>query len=379
MTAAATLMFVYGAAEAHASWGSFGSHGGSWGGSRGFGSHGGSWGSSRGRVFGGSHGGPVRNLIARVRSNHSRGYSSFGSHGGSFGGSRGYASRGSMGSRGHWGSTGSRGYASRGSVYHYYSSSRGGGSTGYYGSSVGSRPVYSQPVYNTAPSEYYTPATDGLPADGVPTDGFVVPPTDPTPELPTDGGSTPPPGPERADRTPDDAGNDGNDTALLNLRVPAQAVVYVNGRRTTTPGSFRQYASRNLKPGRTYTYEVKAELERDGKMLSRTKVIQLTAGADKTFAMDFQQANELITSVTLFVPEDASVTLGGVKTDASGTVRYFSTTGLKEGQSWNSYHVVATVERDGKQIRRERTIDVNAGDSVNLRFEFDKEEQVATR
>ena len=38
-----------------------------------------------------------------------------------------------------------------------------------------------------------------------------------------------------------------------------------------------------------------------------------------------------------------------------------------------------TVERDGKLVRREKTIDVNAGDSVNLRFDFEGESQVASR
>ena len=140
--AAAALMFFYGAAEAHASWGSFGSRGGSWGGgSRGFGSGGGSWGggSRGGSLLGGSRGGPVRNLLGRIRANHSNGGGSLGlgSRGGSLG-SRGgsFGSRGgSFGSRGgsRGGSWGGGSMGSRGS---YYSSSNGGGSTGFSGIST---------------------------------------------------------------------------------------------------------------------------------------------------------------------------------------------------------------------------------------------------
>ena len=100
---------------------------------------------------------------------------------------------------------------------------------------------------------------------------------------------------------------------------------------------------------------------------------------NKTFEMDFAETEAPITSVTLFVPDDAKVSLGGVETRADGPMRYFSTSRLKDGESWSSYQVVVTVERDGKLVRREKTIDVNAGDSVNLRFDFEGDSQVASR
>ena len=53
--------------------------------------------------------------------------------------------------------------------------------------------------------------------------------------------------------------------------------------------------------------------------------------------MSFDEKKDLLTSVTLFVPEDAKVTLGGMETNASGTMRYFSTTTLEEGKAWEDY------------------------------------------
>ena len=212
---------------------------------------------------------------------------------------------------------------------------------------------------------------------GLPIDGSVVP-SDTTP---TPANDSPLPNMERTNSIPSplNGTEDNPATALMNLEVPHQAVVYVNGRRTSTPGSFRSYVSKNLKPGKNYTYEVKAEIERDGNTLTRTRVIQLAAGDNKTFEMDFGQTETPVTSVTLFVPDNAKVSLGGIPTRASGPMRYFSTSKLQDGQSWKSYQVVVTLERDGKLVQREKTIDVNAGDSVNLRFDFDGDVQVASR
>ena len=43
-------------------------------------------------------------------------------------------------------------------------------------------------------------------------------------------------------------------SALLTVSVPADARVYINGKATSSTGSFRQYASPNLSQGKTYTY-----------------------------------------------------------------------------------------------------------------------------
>ena len=435
---AAALMAFITTAEAHATLGLLGggSHGSWGGGSRGLGpSGGGSWGSSRGsllgggllrggssggslgssggsrgRLFGGSHGGPIRNLLARARASH-----------GSSGGSRGlFSSRGG----GSWGGSSggsSRGLASSGGGSSYYSASVGGGSTGSvttpsFSTVTTQSPIISNPapfgsdVYYNAPS--FPPVNNGFPIDnsfpldgggafpldggvpldsGVPLDGGSFPLDSGTAPLdggglqfPSDGiisppvptpapGGSPDPGPETTDTSLE------NEVAVLNLRLPKDASVFVNGRLTSTPGSFRSYVSRNLKPGKTYNYEVRAEVEREGKKLTRTKVVQLVAGNNKTFNMSFDGDQAPITSVTLFVPENAKVSLGGVETDAKGAMRYFSTTKLANGEAWEDYRVLVSVEVDGKTVQRERVINVNAGDSVNLRFDFDADGQIASR
>ena len=107
-------------------------------------------------------------------------------------------------------------------------------------------------------------------------------------------------------------------SARLEVKLPAQARVFVNGKPTSTPGEIRRYVSRNLKPNTTYTYEVRAELDQGDEVLELSQVVELRAGADESIAFDFGSTDELVTSLTLNVPEDAMVTLGGASTKAAG-------------------------------------------------------------
>lgn len=373
------------ASSASADWGSWG--GGSWGGGSSggssFGGSSGSWGSSHGsmgshggRLFGGSHGGPIRNLISRIRSRHGSygGGSSGGSFGGSSGGSFGGSSGGSSGGYPYYSASvgGSSGYS------HVYGGSSGGSSGGY--SSGAIYRTYSVPSWsgNGYPVQQGYPVDMGYPAGGTIYDPYNGIDT----SLPVDGDagageSTPTdlsPGPEGADANPM-----GDDTAVLNVSLPAQAVVYVNGKRTRTPGSFRSYVSRNLEPGKRYTYEVTAEVEENGKPVSRTKVVQLTAGSRHNVDFDFDVQDQLLTSVTLFVPDNAKVFLGGAQTRAVGPVRYFSTTSLKNGEKWDDYTVRVVLDQNGEEVVREKRIDVAAGESVQLSFDFEDGGKIAAR
>jgi len=77
------------------------------------------------------------------------------------------------------------------------------------------------------------------------------------------------------------------DSAMLNVRVPAEAVVSINDYRTTSTGAARRYVSRGLEQGRTYRFEVRAEVERGGETLTQTKVVQLEATRVVDLMFDF--------------------------------------------------------------------------------------------
>lgn len=186
---------------------------------------------------------------------------------------------------------------------------------------------------------------------------------------PVEGGSVLPETPEPPDATEQTS---TTSQATLTVNVPSDALVYVNGVKTKSVGSERSYISRGLQGGFNYTYEVRAEVERDGKTIEETKMVSLTAGrtARVAFALEASEV-AASTTLTLNVPADAKVFLAGSETTSSGEVREFTTTRLAAGQSWDNYTIRVTFDRDGQTISREKTITLTAGDSQLVKFEDD--------
>ncbi len=285
---------------------------------------------------------------------------SWGSSGGSWGSSGG--SWGSSG--GSWGSCGSSG-----GWYYYGSSGSSGGSWGSSGGSWGSSgssggwhhhhgSCGSSGGHNYAPA----PAQGAAPQDGTapkPPAAEQPGPSDPA------AGYHPTYGPMR-------------NSALLSVKVPADAKVFVNDRETTSTGSDREFISRDLQTGARYNYEVRAEFTRDGKIVTENKTIQLTSG--QTAGLDFTQGDVNVqtaaktdarTTLIVKLPADAKLFLAGHETHATGTVREFSTTKLSNGSEWNTYAIRAVVERDGQQQVREENVSLKAGESREVTISFD--------
>ena len=170
------------------------------------------------------------------------------------------------------------------------------------------------------------------------------------------------------------------DAASFELEVPADAKVYVNDKLTTSTCTKRQYVSRNLVAGRTYTFNVRVELDQDGETLTRTETVRLNSGKATKLAIDFSQndSEEAVaekkteTKLTLEVPADAKVYLSGRLTSTPGAVRDFTTTHLAEGAQWENYVVRVVLERDGKVETKEETLTLVGGANRELSFNFDE-------
>ncbi|HMO92835.1 MAG TPA: TIGR03000 domain-containing protein [Pirellulaceae bacterium] len=355
----------YNSQAVYAGWGSWG---GSWGGSRGFhsggshgGSHGGSWGGSFGSRgggwhSGGSHGRPV--LFPRLRAFLHGSHGSSGSQGshGSLGGSHG-----SWG--GSYGSSGGSHGGSRGSYVYYGGSSGGFGSTGTHPGSIN---------YGGNFDGYYGPG-------GINDQGVIVPYSNEGMIIQPQGdGIVPPTGPVENQRPSIDNEDDnsaGTGNATLNVSLPVDAKVYVNGKLTRTPGELRQFVSRGLTRGVNYTYEIQAVLEGRGVI---TKVVDLVAGDNKTISFDFDRAAESVSSLIVYVPENAKVTLAGNESKSTGPVRFFSTETLATGQTWDDYTIEVTFEVDGETIQRAKTISVVGGKTHQVSF-MEEYEAIASR
>jgi len=165
--------------------------------------------------------------------------------------------------------------------------------------------------------------------------------------------------------------------ATLAVNVPEAAKIYVNGKLTRSTGAQRQYISRGLTLGQRYTYEVRAELERDGETIEETKFVHLRAGetSELAFSLETRVAD---TTLTVHVPEDAKITLSGRETAGTGAVRVFSTNKLATGKQWSDYKILVSVERNGQTLTQEKSISLASGDSREVSFLFDAL-QVAAR
>ena len=208
-------------------------------------------------------------------------------------------------------------------------------------------PIPAEPYYNSSPID------QGLPNPGPSTDS-----TDLTAPL------------RRSDFV-------GADRAVLRLKVPQEAKVYVNGRLTKTPGAVRSFESGNLVAGRVYKYKVKAVIERDGKQLVRSKLVSLKTGSVHNTVLDFDAP--ATTVLALNVPKDASVKLCGRATTLDGVKRRYATTRLTDGEVCEDYKVEVSYRVDGKLVKQVRKIDLAAGDFRTLTFDNKVTEKVAKR
>jgi uncharacterized protein (TIGR03000 family) len=81
-------------------------------------------------------------------------------------------------------------------------------------------------------------------------------------------------------------------TGLLAVNVPADARVEINGHATTTTGTYREFRSENLVPGKTYPYEIRATRVVDGRTVEDRQKVYLRAGETQRLAIDFSKRND---------------------------------------------------------------------------------------
>jgi len=127
------------------------------------------------------------------------------------------------------------------------------------------------------PAAAPTPAKPGVTPINPPEKPVAPPagiPSTTAPVLPDGGGIIPPvPKPDHTSIEPM-AGDGG----ILTVYVPNEAKVTINGLLTKSTGSKRHFVSYGLRHGYTYKYEIKAEVVREGKIVTEVQTISLTAG-----------------------------------------------------------------------------------------------------
>jgi uncharacterized protein (TIGR03000 family) len=210
--------------------------------------------------------------------------------------------------------------------------------------------------------------------------------TDPIPDL-----SQPPQEPDTTDaddpdgETPDDTPaaddapdtSDPNATVTINLELPAEARVHINGHPTRLSGTHRRFVSTVPAGSSSRRFTIQADLVRDGQHIRETRTVSLQPGESSSLKIDLLSSGVTTTTLTLNLPEGAQVMLQGQVTSVVGTTRVFRTRTLVPGQTWKDYAVKVQLHENGKTLTWQRKIDLVGGQSHQLTIPL-PQPQVAT-
>jgi uncharacterized protein (TIGR03000 family) len=75
--------------------------------------------------------------------------------------------------------------------------------------------------------------------------------------------------------------------ATLVVRLPADARLTIDGYPPRSTSGTRWFVTPPLEPGRTFHYELRAEVERGGKRLTQTRQVAVRAGQESNVTIDF--------------------------------------------------------------------------------------------
>jgi uncharacterized protein (TIGR03000 family) len=170
---------------------------------------------------------------------------------------------------------------------------RSGFPLAYYGGPVASYPFsygsyvypysfdpYGYPPYDTYPyvwpSPTYDPGYPGMYGDVAPYYGDGAPP------------AAPPAGVSQSFYPPATVTTSSAARAHVTVNVPAGAQVWFDNHLTTTSGSVRQFDSPVLTPGGRYGYVVRARWNENGREVTQTQQVAVTAGANVEVAFPQQ-------------------------------------------------------------------------------------------
>lgn len=67
-------------------------------------------------------------------------------------------------------------------------------------------------------------------------------------------------------------------TARVNVLLPSDADLFIQGVRMSEPGSYREFVSPPLIPGEDYTYDIRARWNENGREVTRNQVVRVRAG-----------------------------------------------------------------------------------------------------
>jgi len=80
---------------------------------------------------------------------------------------------------------------------------------------------------------------------------------------------------------------ENSNAATIVVTVPADAKLYFDNAPTTSKSERREFVSPALQPGTEYSYNIKAEIVRDGKTEVKTEKVIVRAGTQTSISFSF--------------------------------------------------------------------------------------------
>jgi uncharacterized protein (TIGR03000 family) len=165
--------------------------------------------------------------------------------------------------------------------------------------------------------------------------------------------------------------NLGNQAQVI-VEAPADAQIYVDGRRISVQSPGQPIPTPVLAPDRDYYYIVRARSHRDGQAIDQAQRVIVRAGHSSRVKFDAtpQTAAAIVgqpARITVRVPDDAKLLVDGVVRSTQGGLRTFETPRLEPGKSYY-YDFKAEMTRDGKPVSHDRQVVVESGKSLTVDF-----------
>jgi uncharacterized protein (TIGR03000 family) len=164
----------------------------------------------------------------------------------------------------------------------------------------------------------------------------------------------------------------------VTVRLPADARLYVNGVLCPLTSAERSFETPPLRPGRRYSYTLKAVVSRGGEDLDRTHRIDVRAGAaveadlrDGRFARTARpESGSGRCQVTVLLPADALLYVDDVLCPLTTARRWFETPELAPGRRY-AYTLRVEWQSGGVRRSQSRRVIVEANKAVTVRFRED--------
>jgi len=97
--------------------------------------------------------------------------------------------------------------------------------------------------------------------------------------------------------------NQANEATIV-VHLPQEANLTIDGQPTQSRSATRTFHSPPLDPGKTYTYTLRAESNRDGNFINAKKTIEVRAGQRTEVTLNFENANREEGRRTIVPDED---------------------------------------------------------------------------